>query len=95
MPRRGIEHREIARAIGQKLAPIEIRIDAGGMRHFIDKALFVERVLGVVDGAPDAERHRRRPHDVVHPVVRYRVRHFIGKAGDKSTVDDIGAEFGQ
>ena len=53
------------------------------MRHLVDEAFLEERVLRVVDAAPDADRHMRVAHGEIDAVVRHVVGHVFQQALEK------------
>ena len=85
---RGVEHRDAFGITAQEPPPVEIWINSGGVRHLVDETLFVKGVLGVVDRAPDANRHRRLADHVVDQIVRHVVRHLLGHAAEKRAVNE-------
>ncbi len=57
-----VEHREElfgAGMVAQQLAPVEVGVLAGGVRHLVDEALLEETILAVVHAAPETDRHMR------------------------------------
>ena len=52
-----VQHREVARALGEQFAAQFDRIAVQRMRTFVDEALGEERIVTMADAAPETHRH--------------------------------------
>ena len=90
--RHGIQHGQALRVIGHELAPEGERVRSRSMREFIHETLHVDGVLVDIDAAPEARRHRRVAHRMVHEQVRDAVADGVVAVGQQSLEDKhVGA----
>ena len=57
------------------------------MRQLVDEAFLEERILRMVDAAPDPDRHMRVAHGEIDPIVWHVVGHVLEQALEKIPVD--------
>ena len=77
----GFQHRPAFRVFRHQLLPQGQRILPARLRHFVDEALHVDRVLVGVDAAPKTRRHMGVAHRMVDGEVVKRIAdRVIGEA---------------
>ena len=83
-----VEQRELARMLGEQLAPELVGVPPGGVGHLVEHALEHEGIEAVPDRAPEADRHVRVLEHVVDPEVRNPVR-LVRRALERDRVKPV------
>src|SRR5262249_19777441 len=83
----GVEDCKLPRSVCQEFAPKQIGIGSSRNCHLIDETFLEERVLGMVDAAPNPDRNGRVAHGEMDEVVRHRIGHVLKQALEEIPVD--------